>query len=119
MNRDTRIKWQVKATADMIKNDETAAKIAESLSLSLPTARLLADRGCDSPDAAERFLGKREEQLYDPFLMKDMDLAAERICRALEGGERIVIYGDYDVDGVTSVSALKLYLDSKGGDVGY
>ena len=119
MNRDARIKWQVRATADEIKNDETVAEIAGSLSLSLPTARLLVDRGCDTPEAAERFLGKREEQLYDPFLMKDMDLAAERICRALDLGERIVIYGDYDVDGVTSVSALKLYLDSKGGDVGY
>ncbi len=119
MNREKRIKWQIRSTADELKNSQKANEIAQALSLSLPTAGLLIDRGCDTPEAAERFLGKREEQLYDPFLMKDMDLAVERICRALDRGERIIIYGDYDVDGVTSVSALKLYLDSKGGDAGY
>ena len=54
----------------------------------------------------KRFIGKEEEQMYDPMLMRDMKEAAERVLDAVAAEERIIIYGDYDVDGVTSVSSL-------------
>ena len=68
---------------------------------------------------AVNFLSKKEEQIHDPFIMKDMRAGAERIVDAVRNGEKIVIYGDYDVDGVTSVSCLYLYLDSLGANVSY
>ena len=111
--------WEVKATAAEAREDPAAKTIAEELDLTLPAAKLLADRGCKTPADAERFIKKKEEQLYDPFLMKDMRAAADRVADALAAGERIVVYGDYDVDGVTSVSALLLYLRDRGGNVGY
>ena len=110
-------KWIVN---DLSLNDPSAvSEIADELKLSLPTAKLLYNRGCTTPEQARRFIGKEEEQLYDPFLMRDMDKAASRIADAVTSGERIVIYGDYDVDGVTSVSSLLLFLRSYDADVRY
>ena len=71
----------------------TAAEMAED-GEALAIAKALGNRGCLTPEAARAFLGKEEEQLHDPFLMKDMDKAAARIREAVEKGERIVIYGD-------------------------
>ncbi len=119
MSRSRSAAWVVKATAAEAREDPVARTIAEELDLTLPAAKLLADRGYKTPADAERFITKKEEQLYDPFLMKDMRLAADRVADALASGEKIVVYGDYDVDGVTSVSALMLYLRERGGDVGY
>ncbi len=112
-------KWIVNATHEKMRGDPRVKKISEKLSITLPTAQLLVNRGCLSPEDAERFLKKEEEQLYDPFLMKDMDKAAYRIADGIENGESFVIYGDYDVDGVTSVSSLYLYLKSKGAKISY
>ncbi len=110
-------KWIV--NDDSYRNVEAVQRISTELSVSIPTAKLLYNRGCTSPEMAKRFIGKEEEQLYDPFLMKDMDKAAARIADAVAAEERITIYGDYDVDGVTSVSSLYLYLKSYGADVSY
>lgn len=99
--------------------DSGVGEIAEKLGILLPTARLLAQRGCTDAESARRFISKSTEMLHDPFLMKDMEKAARRLIAALEGGERIVIYGDYDVDGVTSVSCMWLYLNSLGAAVDY
>jgi single-stranded-DNA-specific exonuclease len=110
-------KWIV--NDESFRNVEAVQRISEELSVSIPTAKLLFNRGCTSPELAKRFIGKEEEQLYDPFLLKDMDKAASRIADAVSAEERIVIYGDYDVDGVTSVSSLYLYLKSYGADVSY
>ncbi len=114
-----RNRWNIITTAAEMAEDGEALAIAKALGIRLPTAQLLKNRGCLTPEAARAFLGKEEEQLHDPFLMKDMDKAAARIREAVEKGERIVIYGDYDVDGVTSVTSLYLYLASRGADVGY
>ncbi len=108
-------KWVVR---DSSCTDE-ARLISDELSLTVPTARLLMNRGCSTPDEAKRFIGKEEEQLYDPMLMRDMEKAAQRICDAVTSEERIVIYGDYDVDGVTSVASLYLYLKNLEADVNY
>ena len=109
--------WKIREGAAGI--DPGVAEIAEKLGILLPTARLLSQRGCADAESARRFISKSTEMLHDPFLMKDMEKAARRILAAVENGERIVIYGDYDVDGVTSVSCLWLYLNSLGAAVDY
>ena len=114
-----RNQWNIMTTAAAMARDPEVSAIARELGIRLPTAQLLKNRGCTTPEEAARFLRKEEEQLHDPFLMKDMDRAASRIREAVESGDRIVIYGDYDVDGVTSVTCLYLYLASRGADVGY
>lgn len=82
-------------------------------------ASVLAARGISSVQEAQSLLSCREENLKDPFLMKDMDLAVARIRRALQAGEKIAVYGDYDVDGITATCVLTHYLRSIGGQVCY
>lgn len=81
--------------------------------------RLLLARGIDSTSAAQRFLSASLSEIHDPFALKDMDTAVVRLSRAICEGERICVYGDYDVDGVTSVAALTDFLASLGGDCFY
>jgi len=94
-------------------------EIADSLGLHTVTAALLWNRGQHDAESAKRFLRLEEEMLYDSFLMRDMREAVNRIIAAIDSGERTTIYGDYDVDGVTAVSALYLYLRDKGANVDY
>ncbi len=82
-------------------------------------AALLAARGVNSVEEFEKFNNKSPADLHSPYLMKDMERAVERINLALESGETITVYGDYDVDGITSVSMLVSYLRKKGADVNY
>lgn len=112
-------KWVVAADHKQMRDNPIVCEIAKELGVTLPTAQLLYNRGCMSANDAKSFLAKEEEQLHDPFIMKDMDKAAERIIEAVENEEKITIFGDYDVDGVTSVSSLYLYLKSKGAYVAY
>jgi single-stranded-DNA-specific exonuclease len=112
-------KWIVRADHVSMRSDPVVREISEKLNISIPTSQLLVNRGCTMAEEAERFIAKKDEHLHDPFLMKDMNLAAERVVSALENEEKIVIFGDYDVDGVTSVSCLYLYLKSYGADVSY
>lgn len=111
-------KWNINYRASG-ESEAVIRRIARETNLSEITARLLYIRGYRSTEEALRFLRLEETSLHDPFLMKDMAAAVERIEAALDGHEKIAIYGDYDVDGVTSVSLLYLYLRSRGGDVGY
>lgn len=111
--------WLVRASAADVHQSETTAALAQALQLSLPTAQLLINRGYESPQAAYDFLAKRSELFHDPFLMQDMRKAAETILQSVTDGRRIAIYGDYDVDGVTSVCILYLYLKKLGADVTY
>ncbi len=83
------------------------------------TAAVLAARGIDTPQAAAAFLSSDRRGLHDPFLMADMDKAAAVIRDALDRGERIVVYGDYDVDGVTATCILVDYLRSRGAACDY
>lgn len=82
-------------------------------------AATLCARGLTDLEEARGLLSSGEDQLCDPFLMKDMDLAVARVGRALGNGEKIAIYGDYDVDGITSTCLLTHYLRAQGGDVCY
>ncbi len=93
--------------------------IKESMGLTEPMSKLLFCRGQKTVKDACAFLRMEQTMFHDPFLMKDMDKAVSIISEALESKKRICIYGDYDVDGVTSVSMLYLYLKSKGGDICY
>ena len=97
----------------------TVKTLADSLSLEPLCARLLVNRGYCDTAKAKAFVSKSDAFLYNPFLLKDVDRAIKRIKQALENREKITIYGDYDVDGVTSVSLLYMYLKEHGADVDY
>jgi single-stranded-DNA-specific exonuclease len=94
-----------------------AARLARELSLEPIAARVLASRGLADPADAERFLAARLADLPDPFLLRGMEAAVARLLAALAAGERIALYGDYDVDGVTSTALLAGFLRAAGGDV--
>ncbi len=101
---------------DPIREEEALA-LARDLGISPLTARLLINRGYTTAAEAELFLGNDERVWHDPMLMADMAPAVARTLRAIEHRESIVIYGDYDVDGVTSVTSLYLYLKGLGAPV--
>ena len=77
---------------------------------------VLAARGVKSVEEANLFLERETRLAYSPFLMKDMDRAVERISAAIAGGEKIAVFGDYDVDGITATVLLVDYLRSRGAD---
>ena len=92
-------------------------QLAKALNITNTLAAVLVVRGIETVEDAERFLYPNISQLADPFLMPDMEVSVERIIRALELKERICIYGDYDVDGITSVSIMLNMLRAVGADV--
>ncbi len=98
---------------------ENAEGIASNLGLSLASAKLLSSRGYSTPEAARSFINKETALLHDPYMLPDMDKAVERILSAVNTGEKIMVYGDYDVDGVTALTVLYTYLRNIGADVGY
>lgn len=106
-------KWKI------LEGDKSlAAELAEECDIDSFLALLLVKRGITEPYDVEEFLS----DIYspeDPYSLVDMDIAAERVISALEKGERIVIFGDYDCDGVTSTALLYSYLNSKGANVRY
>ena len=80
-------------------------------------AMALCARGLDTPEKARAFLDAGRGRLADPFLMRDMDKAAARVRLALDRGETVAVYGDYDVDGITSTCLLTHFLRREGGTV--
>ncbi len=98
---------------------EEANALAESIRVPKVIAKMLLHRHVRDFDSARRFFKPNLANLYDPFIMKDMDRAVERLRRAVLSEEKILIYGDYDVDGITSVSLLYLLLKELGVDVSY
>src|ERR1700682_5605425 len=92
-----------------------ASALSAALGISLPAARVLCARGLSDPAAARRFLTPSAADLHDPFLLADMDKAAARLLRAIEGKEPILLSGDYDVDGTSALVVLKKVLDLAGG----
>jgi len=89
---------------------EVVAELTRTLPIGPVLARLLAQRGIASAEAAQRFFEPQLADLPSPWLMCDMELAVARLRRALDGGEKILILGDYDVDGITSVALVVSYL---------
>ncbi|MBE6558338.1 MAG: single-stranded-DNA-specific exonuclease RecJ [Ruminococcaceae bacterium] len=109
--------WSLLYTSDEGVRDAEIARLSAELHISAVTARLLYNRGYTHPDAARAFMSCDEQTFHDPFLMKDMMAGVQRTLEALAKGEKIAIYGDYDVDGVTSVTCLHLYLTGLGARV--
>lgn len=97
---------------------ESAKKLAKNAGIPPLLAVLLQARGIRDPEGVEKFLSG-EISFSDPLLMPDMEKAVERIERALDGFEKIAVYGDYDADGVTATAILYTYLESCGGNVVY
>lgn len=97
-------------------DDTVARHLSGEVGVSLPVARLLLKRGYGGPEAARRFLNPQPVHLLDPFLMLDMDKAVERMGRAIAEKEKIFVFGDYDVDGVTSITLLCALLSCVGAD---
>lgn len=98
--------------------DEQARQLAEALGnkqpFPLPLASILIQRSISTFEQARTFFAPTREELHDPYLMRDMDKAVARVMAAVEGGEKLLVYGDYDVDGTSSVSLLSLFLDAWG-----
>ena len=115
--RKYKYKWN--RTEDYSDNAEMRKSISEALGISEVTSQLLMNRGCLSVSEAEAFLSKSEVMLHDPFQLDDMEKAVSRILEAVENNEKIIVYGDYDVDGVTSVCTLLTYLKTLTDNVGY
>lgn len=104
---------------DIKRDAEKVAPLCRELGISPVTAVLLWNRGFTDLSSARAFLSADDSTLHDPFTMADMQKAVDRIERAIANKEKIVIYGDYDVDGVTSTAVLYLYLSSRGVNVSF
>lgn len=102
-----------------LDEDIRAAALEQKLGVPAKIAELLAIRGIKTYDEAKLFFRPTIDRIYDPFLMKDMDLAADRLALAIRNGERVLVYGDYDVDGTTATSCLYLFLKQFGVDADY
>ena len=100
------MRWTLKTTP----NITTVQQLSKDLSIDTTLSKLLVQRGISTFEEAKKFFRPSLEELHDPFLLKDMDLAVSRIEKAIASNENILIYGDYDVDGTTSVSLVASYL---------
>ena len=110
-------RWQYAYDSQIPKAEADA--LCTELGILPATASILWNRGYHTPNEARNFIEIKHERFHDPFEMKDMAKAVERVFRAVECGEKIMIYGDYDVDGVTSTATLYLFLRELGANVGY
>ena len=107
------MRWKIKSKPDPKKVTE----LAKALNVEDYVATLLVQRGIETFDAAKDFFRPSLDHLHDPYLMKDMDKAVERIELAIANYEKILVFGDYDVDGTTAVSLVSSYLKSYYSDV--
>lgn len=103
-------RWKFNEKSD----NETIQNLAKTLKISKTLSRVLVSRGIDTVESAEEFFAPNIKNLIDPFLMKNMDKAVERIIAAKENNEGIWIHGDYDVDGTTSTALMALFLKEIG-----
>ena len=103
-------RWVVKPQG----NPKAVAAMAAATGISPVLANLLVQRGIDTLEKAKKFFNPQLSDLHDPFLMKDMDKAVERVERAVRNREKIMVYGDYDVDGTTAVALVYKFLRQIG-----
>ena len=92
------------------EQQKTAEELAEKIGISPILTQLLISRGITTESAAKRFFRPQLADLINPFLMKDMDVAVDRLNDAMGRKERILVYGDYDVDGCTAVALVYKFL---------
>ena len=100
------MRWTLKSDPNPI----TVHQLSEDLSIDKTLSKILVQRGISNFEEAKKFFRPSLDELHDPFLLKDMDLAVARIEAAISNNENILVYGDYDVDGTTSVSLVASYL---------
>ena len=101
------------------ENEKTVSELSEKLKIPTTLAKVLVVRGITNIDSANKFFNPMLEDLYDPFLMHDMEKAVNRILDGIKNNEQFWIHGDYDVDGTSSVSLITLFLREIGGAVDY
>ena len=102
-------KWEIDKP-----NEEQVKEIQEQYKINNLLAKILVNRGITKQEDIRLFLNPTRKDFYDPYLMPDMEKAVERIKKAIENNEKVLIYGDYDVDGITSVTVLKSFLQERG-----
>ncbi len=107
-------RWEVKLLEPFL-----LGKISKALGISPWTSQLLINRGSKTPEEAEIFLNGNLSHLHSPYLLNGVEEASRRVLKAIENKEKILIYGDYDVDGITSMCLLILVLKQLGADVSY
>ena len=100
------MRWTIKTKPDSIK----VKHLQDVLNIDAITATLLLQRGVETFEQAKHFFRPSLDDLHNPYLMKDMDKAVERIEKAIENQENILVFGDYDVDGTTAVALVSSYL---------
>ncbi|MCH2450218.1 MAG: single-stranded-DNA-specific exonuclease RecJ [Gracilimonas sp.] len=101
------------------EEEKYVPELGNKLGIPDKIARLLAIRGIKTYDDAEYFFRPKIDNLHDPFLMKDMDVGAERLALAIRKSEKVLVYGDYDVDGTTATSCIYTFLKEFGVDADY
>ena len=94
-------------------------EISKKFNISKLLAKILVNREVIEDKQIQMFLNPTRNDFYNPFLLPDMEIAVARIIKAIESKEKVVIYGDYDVDGITSTTVLKQFLAERGLEVGY
>ncbi len=94
--------WVIKAPG----NEDKITSLSRELGIDRPLAQILVQRGITSYEEARFFFRPDLDNLHDPYLMKDMGIAVDRILEAIESGEKVLVYGDYDVDGTTAVALI-------------
>ena len=101
------------------EKQQAAKELAEKIGMSPTLATLLIQRGIRTESAAKRFFRPMLNELIDPFLMNDMDVAVDRLNDAMGRKERIMVYGDYDVDGCTAVALVYKFLQQFYSNIDY
>jgi single-stranded-DNA-specific exonuclease len=109
------IRWKAKP----LPNSEIVAKLSAEINVSEAIATILVQRGVDTFEKAKAYFRPQLSDLHDPFLLKDMDLAYYRIKKAITDHEKMMVYGDYDVDGTTAVSIVYSYFVTLNPDIEY
>ena len=111
------INWRIKELT--AEEQEAAERLSNELDISPVAARILAGRGIRTAAQARSYIRPSLESLHDPFLMRDMGAAVDRLCRAIDNHERIMVYGDYDVDGTTAVALMYSFLKTQTDNLIY
>ena len=109
-----RFRWNL-----LSPDEQVVLALSESINVSMPVARALCNRGISSFDEARDYFRSTINNLPSPFLLQDMERAVERVLHAIREHQKIMLYGDYDVDGTTGTAMLLLFLKELGGEVSY
>ena len=111
------INWKIKELTT--EEQQAAERLSAELEISPVAGRILAGRGIRTAAEARAYIRPSLDSLHDPFLMRDMGLAVDRLCQAIDNHERIMVYGDYDVDGTTAVALMYSFLKTQTDNLIY